>query len=39
MRTGSRDGRVDGDGVFNTTATPRIIVTTVTIVTPQEKYK
>ena len=36
IRMGSRDDRVDGDGVFNTTATPGNIVTTVTIVTPQE---
>jgi hypothetical protein len=34
---GSRDGRDDGDGVFDTAAAPGNIVTTVTIVTPQEK--
>ncbi|MEA4896511.1 MAG: hypothetical protein VB064_14795 [Oscillospiraceae bacterium] len=32
-----RDGRVDGDGVFDTAAVPRNIVTTVTIDTPRMK--
>jgi len=36
IRLGSRDGRVDGDGVFDTAATPENIVTTVTIDTLQE---
>ena len=31
LRMGSRDGRVDGDDVFDTAATPGNIVTTVTI--------
>ncbi len=34
---GSRDGRVDGDDVFDTGSTPGNIVTTVTIDTLQVK--
>lgn len=37
IRMGSRDGRVDGDDVFDTGATPGNIVTTVTIDTLQVK--